>query len=275
MREEHSIPSSVPEPRIPNPEPRPCRLSAIIIARNEEAQIGACLDSVQWVDEVVVVDSGSTDRTVEWARARATKVIQTTWEGYVNTKVRAVDETSGDWVLWVDADERVTPELAAEIQAVLRHAGDEYRGFYIARKAIFLGRWMKHCGWYPGYVCRLFRKDAARFDGALVHESVVVDGRIGYLKEPLIHYTDTTLEHYVEKFNTYTTLAAQQLYQDGFRFRLIDLLVRPPFAFVKMYVIKRGFLDGLQGLILCVLSSCYVFTKYAKLWHLWHGKGDS
>lgn len=246
------------------------RLSAIVIVRNEEAQIQACLESLAWVDETVVVDSGSTDRTVELARRHATKVIETEWTGYAGAKQRALQEVSGDWVLWIDADERVPSELAEEIRSVLERS--EINGYYVARKAIFLGRWIKHGGWYPGYVCRLFRRYAGRFNNALVHEAVTVDGPTGHLAHPLIHYTDPTLEHYLKKFNIYTSLAAQQLYQDGRRFRWIDLIGRPPFMFLKMYVIKRGFLDGVQGLILCVLSSCYVFTKYAKLWHRWQSR---
>ena len=137
----------------------------------------------------------------------------------------------------------------------------------MARKAIFLGRWIKHCGWYPGFVVRLFQKQGSRFSDDLVHESVQLTGPTAYLKTPLIHFTDPSLDHYLDKFNRYTTLAARQLYTSGYRFHLTDLLGRPLFSFVKMYLLKRGFLDGIPGLILCVLSACYVFTKYAKLWH--------
>ena len=140
-------------------------------------------------------------------------------------------------------------------------------GYYIARKAIFLGRWIKHCGWYPGYVIRLFKKEGARFSENLVHESVHIDGPTAYLKSPLIHYTDTSLDHYFVKFNKYTTLAARELFQSNYSCHLTDLIGRPIYSFIKMYIIKRGFLDGVQGLILCVLSACYVFTKYAKSWH--------
>ena len=140
-------------------------------------------------------------------------------------------------------------------------------GYYIARKAIFLGRWIKHCGWYPGYVIRLFKKEGARFSENLVHESVYIDGPTAHLKSPLIHYTATSLDHYFIKFNKYTTLAARELFQSNYRIHLTDLIGRPIYSFVKMYIMKRGFLDGVQGLILCILSACYVFTKYAKLWY--------
>ena len=244
------------------------RLSAIVITRNEERQIQECLESIHWVDEIIVVDSGSTDRTVELALEHATRVIETTWQGYAKTKALALAETTSEWVLWIDTDERVTLELGAEIRQAIEDVG--IAGYYVARKTIFLGRWIRHCGWYPDYVCRLFRRDRARFNEALVHEAVEVDGQVEYLEYPLIHHTDPTLEHYLNKFNVYTSLAAKQLNEKGKRFHLFDLLLRPPFTFVKMYIIKLGFLDGIQGLILCVLSSCYVFTKYAKLWHVWH-----
>ena len=248
------------------------RLSAIIITRNEEGQIHECLESIRWVDEIIVVDSGSTDRTVELAQEHATRLIETTWQGYAKTKALALAETTADWVLWIDADERVTPELGAEIRQVIEGTG--VAGYYMARKTIFLGRWIRHCGWYPGHVCRLFKRDCGRFNEAQVHEAVEVDGPVGYLEHPLLHYTDPSLEHYLKKFNIYTSLAAQQLYEKDRRFHLFDLF-RPPFTFVKMYILKLGFLDGIQGLILCVLSSCYVFTKYAKLWHVWHTRGSS
>jgi glycosyltransferase involved in cell wall biosynthesis len=244
------------------------RLSVILITRNEEKNLDACLKSVAFADEIILVDSGSVDTTPDIAGAYGARVIETEWRGYAATRQIGLDAATGDWVLWIDADERVTPELAEEIREIITGAG-ELAGYYVARKAIFLGRWIKRCGWYPGYVLRLFRRTSARFSDDLVHERVEVIGRTGYLKHPLTHYTDPDLEHYLNKFNVYTSLAARQLVQEGRPFRLTDLLIRPIFAFIKMYVLKRGFLDGMPGLILCVLSGCYVFAKYAKLWHLW------
>ena len=240
-------------------------LSIIIITKNEGAQIRDCLESALFADEIIVVDSGSTDNTVAIAKGYATRIIETAWKGYGGTKNLALEVASGDWVFWLDADERIPPSLQAEIREAIKNA--DVAGFHVARKAIFLGRWIKHCGWYPGFVVRLFLKQGARFSDDLVHESVRLTGPTAYLKTPLIHYTDPSLDHYLDKFNQYTTLAARQLYASDYRFHLTDLLGRPLFSFVKMYLLKRGFLDGVPGLILCVLSACYVFTKYAKLWH--------
>jgi len=240
-------------------------LSIIIITKNEEAQIKDCLESVRFADEIILVDSGSTDKTLSIARAYATRIIETDWKGYSGTKMIALEAATGDWILWLDADERVQPSLQEEIQEVTKTGA--VAGYYIARKAIFLGRWIKHCGWYPGYVIRLFKKEGARFSENLVHESVYIDGPAAHLKSPLIHYTDTSLDHYFIKFNKYTTLAARELFQSNYSCHLTDLIGRPIYSFIKMYIIKRGFLDGVQGLILCILSACYVFTKYAKLWH--------
>lgn len=248
-------------------------LSVIIIARNEAWRIEACLKSARFADEIVLVDSGSTDDTVAIAREYADRVIETEWRGYGATKQLALEHAAGDWVLWLDADERVPPDLRDEILATVDTG--EHAGYRIARKTLFLGHWIRHCGWYPGYVLRLFRREAdPRFTEDQVHESLRIRGPTGDLSRPLVHDTDPTLHHYLVKFNSFTSLGARQLYLSGRRFRLTDLVFRPIFTLLKMYVLKRGFLDGLPGLILCGLSACYVFTKYAKLWHL-HLRGTA
>ena len=248
-------------------------LSVIIIARNEAHRIEACLKSARFADEVVLVDSGSDDETVDIARKYTDRVVETEWLGYGPTKQLALEHATGDWVLWLDADERVPADLRDEILAVVDR-GDR-AGFRIARKTLFLGHWIRHCGWYPDYVLRLFRRGAdPRFTDDEVHEALRIRGPVGDLKHPMIHDTDPTLHHYLAKFNSFTSLGARQLYRSGRRFRLTDLVFRPIFTLVKMYVLKRGFLDGLPGFILCGLSACYVFTKYAKLWHL-HLRGSA
>ena len=247
------------------------KLSVITLALNEERNIVECLRSVTWADEIVVVDSGSTDKTVELARTFTDKVLVVEWKGYGATKNVALDTATGEWILWLDADERVPGELANEIQSVLRQE-TTYAGYDVARRAYFLGRWIRHCGWYPGRVTRLFRKDKSRFTETNVHEQIVVIGKIGNLKNDLLHFTDPNLHHYFTKFNRYTSLAAQDLLAAGKKFSLSGLLVRPSFLFFKMYVLKKGFLDGMQGFILSVVSSAYVFTKYAKLWEIQQNK---
>jgi len=256
----------------PSSSPPDTSLSAIVLVKNEAHQIRPCLETVGFADEVIVVDTGSTDDTVAQAQACGARVIETEWRGYSESKEIGCKTATCGWILWIDADERVTPALREEILAALRRT--DTAGFYIPRKAIFLGRWIAHCGWYPDDVLRLFRREAGRFSDVLVHERVLVDGPVASLTSPLIHHTDPSLEHYLTKFNRYTSLAADQLYRSGRRFRLTDLLVRPIFAFFKMYVLKRGFLDGLPGLILCGLSASYVFAKYAKLWHRWQNPED-
>ena len=243
-------------------------LSVIVITRNEERNIVDCLKSVSWADDLVVVDSQSTDRTADLARTLTSNVFVEEWKGYGGMKNFALSKCKKEWVLWLDADERVTPELRGEIEAILRENGQVVSGFEVARKAYFLGHWIAHCGWYPGYVVRLFRRRGASFTTSRVHERLNVDGSIGKLKNDLLHFTDDTLYHYFTKFNQYTTLAAEDLMAQKYRFSLYDLAVRPPFSFFKMYVLRRGFLDGMPGLILSLASSAYVFCKYAKLWEM-------
>jgi len=245
-------------------------LSVITLTLNEERNIADCLTSVRWADELIVVDSGSNDRTAELARQFTDKVLTVEWKGYGLTKNLALENATGEWVLWLDADERVTEQLADEIRSVITGNDPQCAGFSMPRKAFFLGKWIKHCGWYPGRVTRLFRKSLGRFTENHVHEQLVVDGHVGHLHHDLLHHTDPDLKHYFVKFNRYTTLAAEDLKAQGRSFSLFDLLVRPPFLFFQMYILRLGFLDGIQGLILCVVSSAYVFTKYAKLWELRH-----
>ncbi len=240
-------------------------LSVVTLALNEERNIDACLASVRWADEILVVDSGSTDRTVERARVHTERVVTLPWEGYGTTKNRALAMLRGDWVLWLDADERVTPELEREIRRVLASDDGTHAAYAVARRAYFLGRWIRHSGWYPSRVTRLFRRTAGRFSEKNVHEELVVDGPVGVLDGDLLHFTDPDLHHYFAKFNRYTSLAAEDLDRAGRRWSVADLLVRPAFQFVKMYLLRRGFLDGMEGFILAVVSSAYVFVKYAKL----------
>lgn len=241
-------------------------LSVLIITRNEEHNIGDCLASAAWADEIVVVDAESDDETRAIAAEYTPKVFTRRWEGYSAAKNYGLSHCTCEWVLWLDADERITPELAAEMRQAMQQP--EIAGYEIPRRAFFLGRWMHYSGWYPGYVLRLFRRNNARFNDMAVHEGVILQGKTSRLRHDLLHYTDRTIEHYFDKLNRYTTLAAAQLAANGRRFRFIDLLLRPAHTFIKMYLLKRGFLDGLQGLMLAVFSACYVFTKYAKLWHL-------
>jgi glycosyltransferase involved in cell wall biosynthesis len=241
-------------------------ISVITLTRNEERNIGPCLESVRWADEILVVDSGSTDRTQEIARRYTEKIHTLPWPGYGAARNFAIAKARGDWILWLDADERVTPGLAGEISGILTRDTRNVNGFAVARRAYFLGRWIRHCGWYPSRDVRIFRRGHGHFTETNVHERLIVDGATARTEHDILHYTDPDLHHYLDKFNSYTGLAAADLETRGRRFHLADLLVRPVFQFLKMYIVRGGFLDGIPGLILCVLSSAYVFTKYAKLW---------
>jgi glycosyltransferase involved in cell wall biosynthesis len=241
-------------------------LTVITISLNEEMNIVPCLESVRWADEIIVVDSGSSDRTVELARQFTSNVFSIDWQSYGAARNFGMSHATGEWILWLDADERVTPELAGEIREILKRDDERIVGYAIARRAYFLGRWIKHCGWYPSRVVRLFRKQHGRFTERRVHEKLELKGETAPTRFDLLHFTDPDLHHYLLKFNKYTSLGADDLYGAGRRFRISDLILRPIFQFFKMYLLRRGFLDGMPGFILCVLSSAYVFAKYAKVW---------
>ncbi|MDP3024607.1 MAG: glycosyltransferase family 2 protein [candidate division Zixibacteria bacterium] len=243
------------------------RISAIVITYNEEKNIQRCLESLSWADEIVVVDSFSQDRTKDIASSFTDKIFDLGWQGFGKQKEIARTKASYDWVLSVDADEVVSEKLKEEIKSVI-NKNDSLDGYYIPRLSNFLGRWIKHSGWYPDYVLRLFRKDKARFDDSPVHEKLILDGKAGFLRNEIRHYTDPDISHYLSKMDKYTTLSAQKLLAEGKSATLFDLLLRPVAIFFKMYLFKSGFLDGWQGFLLACFSSFHVFVKYAKLWHL-------
>jgi len=243
------------------------RITAIIITYNEEKNIRRCLESLSWADEIVVVDSFSQDRTKEIASSFTDKIFDLEWQGFGKQKEFARTKASYDWVLSVDADEVVPEKLRDEIKNILNE-NNSLDGYYIPRLSNFLGRWIKHSGWYPDYVLRLFKKDRAKFDESTVHEKLVLDGKAGLLKNEILHYTDPDISHYLLKMNKYTSLSAEMLSTEGKSATLFDLLFRPMAIFFKMYLFKSGFLDGWQGFLLACFSSFHVFVKYAKLWHL-------
>jgi glycosyltransferase involved in cell wall biosynthesis len=242
-------------------------LSVVIITKNEAAHIVDCLDSVAFADEIIVLDSGSTDATRELARALGARVeVNVEWPGFGLQTNRALDLATGDWVLSLDADERVPPELAAEIQRVLADpAADGYR---VARLSNFCGRWMRHSGWWPDHVLRLFRRESGRFSDDVVHEHVDLDGRVATLRGHLLHYPYASLELFIDKINRYSTDAALKAHARGRRTTVLGPFGHGFWTFVRHYVLRRGFLDGWQGLILAGMAATGSFYRYAKLFWL-------
>ena len=242
-------------------------LSVTIITLNEAAHVAAAIDSVSFADEVLVVDAGSTDETVAIARAKGVRVETRAWTGWVDQKNFAAGLASHDWILSLDADERVTPALAAEIGALLAQE-PPLRGYRLPRVTFHLGRWIRTTDFYPDFQTRLYDRRAARWRGMYVHESVAVDGPAGVLTNELQHYSYRDLRDHLDRINHYTTLAARQMHESGRRSGPLHLLVHPPAAFLRNYVLRRGFLQGTAGLTLSAVNAYSVFLKFAKLWEL-------
>jgi len=241
------------------------KLSVTVITHNEAANIEACLESVGWADEILVVDSGSTDRTAELARAAGARVIERDWPGYAAQKNFAAGEAGHDWILSVDADERVTPELRDEIRRVLDDHSDA-AGYRVPRVTWHLGRWIRTTDWYPDYQLRLYDRRRAAWKPRRVHESVTADGPVAYLKRDLQHYSFRDLSDQMARLDRYSTLAAEEMYEAGRRAGIVDLMLHPPAAFLRNYLLRRGFADSLPGFIISVMNAHYVFLKFAKLW---------
>jgi len=242
----------------------PPLLSVIIITKNETRHIAACLESVSFADEIIVLDSGSSDDTCEIARAHGAQVhVSADWPGFGPQKNRALDLATGQWILTIDADERVTPELAAEIQRTL--AAPTHDAYRIARLTEFDGRFMRHTGWWPDYVLRLFRRGTARFSDAAVHESVQPQGKPGTLQGHFLHYPYENIAALLHKVNRYSSDAATMMYRRGKRTTILGALGHGFWTFVRSYIIRRGFLDARQGLVVSCAGAFGSFFRYVKL----------
>ncbi len=240
-------------------------LSVVIIARNEASVIARCLESVAWADEIIVLDSGSTDGTPDVARKLGAKVtIAADWPGFGAQKNRALDLATGDWVLSLDADEWLTPELRAEIEDTLRAHGN-FAAYRLPRLSSYCGRFMRHAGWWPDHVSRLFRRGAARFSTDLVHERLIVDGTVGTLRASLMHEAIVDLEDALDKMNAYSTAGAAMQFERGKNGSLVSAVAHGAWTFVRTYVLRGGFLDGREGFMLAVSNAEGAYYRYLKL----------
>jgi glycosyltransferase involved in cell wall biosynthesis len=243
------------------------KLSVTIITKNEAADIAGALESVAWADEVVVVDSESADDTVAIARRHGAHVVVRAWPGYVAQKNYAASIASHDWILSLDADERVTPALAAEIRTTLA-GGPGDAAYRVPRVTRHLGRWIRTTDWYPDNQLRLYDRRAAEWTGRYVHESVNVRGTIGRLRGELLHFPFRDVADHLETIDRYTTYSARQMHEAGKRAGALQVMLHPPLAFLRNYLWRGGIRDGLTGLIISTLNSYYVFLKFAKLWEI-------
>ena len=242
-------------------------VSATLITHNEEQNIGDALQSLSWADEILVVDSGSNDATAEICQKFTNKIYLRQWTGYVDQKNFAVEKASHDWILSLDADERVSPPLALEIQSLLGSTPAR-SGYRIPRVTYFMGRWIRHGDWYPDYQLRLFDRKRGRWQGGQVHESVRLRDHPGFLKGEIQHHTYRSLSAYLRRLEQYSALAEQDYEQKGEISTAAKLVGDPLATFIKAYLLKRGFLDGVPGLMAAVMGATSVFFKYAKLYEL-------
>ena len=261
-------------------------IAAVVITKDEERNIADCLASVVWVDEIVVVDACSTDRTVELARRFTDKVFVRPWPGYGPQKNFGIEQATADWILIMDADERVSDELREEIIAVLgkspspspspsRGEGSPVVAYRIPRRNYYYGRWVRWGGVYPDYQIRLFRKGDTRYNDVQLHENLLVKGSVGTLVGHLDHFTERQIEDHFRKFGIYTTLAAQEKLKQIKSVGWSDLLIRPLVITFKTYFVKQGFRDGVRGLILSVFAGMFTLMKYCKAWDLLRRKTEA
>ena len=241
------------------------RLSVIIITMNEEANIRACLESVAWADEIIVVDAGSSDATADICRKSGAKVFVHDWPGFGPQKNLALSYASCDWVFSIDADERVTPELRAAIEAVLRNDAGTCTAYRVSRLSSYCGRFMRHSGWRPDFIVRLFRREAAHFSEDLVHERLLVKGETGLLDGELLHYAFEDFEEVLNKINSYSTAGADMLHRRGRKASLSGAVLRGLWSFVRTYFLRAGFLDGREGFMLAVSNAEGTYYRYLKL----------
>ena len=253
------------------------KISACIITLDEADRIGACLESLSVVDEIIVVDSGSTDGTREICRECGATVFENAWPGHVEQKNHAVERATNDWVLCLDADERLSDPLAAAIRALKATGPGDHRAFALNRHTEYLGRWIDHCGWYPQWRTRLFDRRHGRWTGTNPHDRVAVDGGVGSLDGDLLHHTYRSLSDHLKTIDNFTSIAARERHAKGERSGVFKMLFGSLWRTFRVYILRRGFLDGRPGLILAVMAGYYVFLKHAKLYEIERGKraGDA
>lgn len=242
------------------------KISAIVITFNEEQNIQAALESLRWADEIIVVDSESDDRTVEISRGFTDRVFVRAWPGYSAQKNFAAEQASFDWIFSLDADERVSDDLMRELEQIKLRPEPEAAGFEMPRLTCYLDRWIKHSGWYPDYKLRLYNRKRGRWVGNFVHESIEVDGRVEKLKGNLLHHTVHDASEHHLRIDRYTTLAADEMHARGKRASIASIAFTPIVTFIRSYIFKLGFLDGLQGLAIARFAAHYAFLKNLKLW---------
>lgn len=244
------------------------KISACIITYNEEDRIEETLKSLENVaDEIVVVDAFSTDKTPEIVKSFGVKFFQREWDGYSSQKNFAISQAKYPWILSIDADERLSQKLRDEIMEI-KEKEPEFDGFSFRRKSFYMGKWIKHSGWYPDKKVRLFRKELARWEGDFVHETLVFKGKVKELKGELLHYSYRNLSDHVKRIERYSTLSAEKMFLEGRRSSFLKIFSLPLFTFFRDFIFRAGFLDGIQGLIISFFSSYYVFLKFAKLYEL-------
>lgn len=250
-------------------------IAAVIITKNEEVNIGPCLQTVDWADERIVVDACSSDRTVEVATTASARVFIRPWPGYGPQKNFAMDQTKAEWILVVDADERITDALREEILSVLRAGpASEIGGFEIPRRNFFYGRWIRRGGMSPDYQIRLFRRSAARYDDLLLHERLQIRGTIEKLTQPMDHHSMPTVKHHVRKMMRYTTLGSQEKLKTHRHVSAVDLAGNHLGTILKTFVMRRGYEDGVAGVIVALFAGMHTFVKYAKAWETLNVKSN-
>jgi glycosyltransferase involved in cell wall biosynthesis len=246
-----------------------CKLSVTIITRDEEAQIGDCLESVRWADEIIVVDTGSVDRTLELCAKYTPHIHSRPWEGYARAKNAALAFATGDWVFSLDADERVSERLRQEIATLQQQSPDtRANGYAVPRRNYLWGHWLRYGGLYPDYQIRLFKRGKGAFQARRVHESVAIDGPVERLRHAIEHYSYQGISDVIQRLDRYTELAALDLWEQGQPFRRTALVMRPLGRFLRNYGLKQGFRDGIPGLIMAVSYAYSVFVREAKLWEM-------
>ncbi len=242
------------------------KISAVIITKNEEANIERCLKSLHWVDEIVVVDSGSTDRTLEICKQYECKIIETDWLGFGRTKQLAVNSASYNWVLSIDSDEQVSENSIAVIKTLLENP--KHNAYKVQIKSFYLGRMINHSGWGNEFKLRIFNKELGNYNDSVIHESVVITGEKPHIEVEFFHYTYPSLAKNMEKLDKYSSLQAKELFEKGKKYSLFLIPLFVLNKFINMYLLNLGFLDGKEGFLLATMSAFGVFLKYAKLWEL-------